>query len=176
MHKPSFEEVFAKNEKMIRVLSSKYRVNGYEKDDLYQEFSMVCHKCWQNFDVEKKTRFSTYLYRSIMLNLYNLIKKQPEPTISLNEAALGSEETLDFLDMIMSDCDSPEEEDIHQEDFELVYSTIMSLPNGQVTIDKIMGGKTYLEIGKELGLTKARVFQIHQENLTKAREIIKGGK
>lgn len=172
MAKITFEEVVGKNAKLMSILASRYNIRGYTRDDLYQEFLMVAWKCYNNFDPRKKTKFSTYLYRSMMLELYRLINKQPEHVLSLDDKYSQSKKSVDFLDLIMSDTEDPSEEEVRQEDFERVHEALMSLPRGHISIDKIMHGKSFTQIGSELGISGTRVGVIHRDNIQKARRLL----
>ena len=56
-------------EKFVRKV---YYINGYDSDDLRQEFREVLHKAHTMYDATRRTKFITYLYTAFKNKLQNI--------------------------------------------------------------------------------------------------------
>ena len=71
----TYEKLYEQYLPMIKGFSYKYKVNGYDREDIEQELAMVLHKCYQKFDAGKGTKFITYLQSSFFYHIAKLRKK-----------------------------------------------------------------------------------------------------
>lgn len=65
-----------------------------DKEDLRQEALLQLYKCAQKWDPEQGTKFSTYACKSVVLRLWEIVKKQGQRMASLT----GEEEDIDPQD------------------------------------------------------------------------------
>lgn len=71
----TYENYVKQYNPMIKGFSYKYKVNGYDVEDIQQELYMVLYKCIQNFDESKSTKFITYLQKSLFYHIVKLRNK-----------------------------------------------------------------------------------------------------
>lgn len=67
-----YEEVINSTSKMIYMIINKY-FKGYDSDDLYQVGVMGVIKAYDNYKLDKNTKFSTYAYTYIYGEIYTYI-------------------------------------------------------------------------------------------------------
>jgi RNA polymerase sigma factor (sigma-70 family) len=163
------EKLLKKHDSFLRRLSRRFHVNGYTQEDFYQEFAMVLIDCSKKFDKTRKTRFTTYLYKSIMARAYQIIRKEKNDMLSLDKVLSGS--NTEFLELIESEEKPPDLLDLEYERNEFILNAVKDMPRGDVTYRVIVNNETLESIGKDLGLTKTRIWQIHQDNMKHLRRV-----
>lgn len=152
--KIDLEALIKKHEGLLRSMSRRYNVRGYEEEDLYQEFVMVLIDCTRKFDTSRNVKFSTYLYKSIQSRIYQLIRKQPEKTVEIDENTPTPWYEL-----------TPDEQDAKDTLEKTIMQALDGLKNGHITKMLLFENMTLQEVGDTIGKTKQRVLQIHQKNL-----------
>ena len=160
------EEALIKYEDIIRRLSYIFKVEGYDHDDLEQEFRMVLLGCMSKFDKSRDVTFNTYLTRSCENRVKRLRRKQ-EFTVSLNADA-GV--TIEFIDLLESKTMDPEEFSKHDESVKLVMDVLDNRKYGEVTKMYLMYGLSQIEIAEYMGMSKSYINKIHNKNLEAVRK------
>ncbi len=159
--KIDLEALIHKHEGLLRSMSRRYNVRGYEEDDLYQEFVMVLIDCTRKFDTSRKVKFSTYLYKSIQSRIYQLIRKQPDKTVEMDDNTPTPWYEL-----------APDAQDAKDETERALMEALDNLKNGHITKMLLFENMTLQEVGDTIGKTKQRALQIHQENLEALRALL----
>lgn len=167
MYKENFEELVKENEPFMRKLIKNKFVDGYDREDLYQECLMVLDRCNREYDDSKNTKFSTFLYISVSNMLADLIKtskREKRPDII----------NFDFDDTMFNDV--IDNNDVVDElDRAVLYNTMLevlrTLPRGDITIAVYDGQKTMKEVAEEHGISESRVQQLNKRNINFLKKI-----
>jgi RNA polymerase sigma factor (sigma-70 family) len=91
----TIEEGLIAYDNLIVRLSKNNKVNGYDNDDLAQEFRMILIKCLKNFNKDKNVKFDTYFITACKNEISRLRRKNKDKALSLNEEINENEEYLD---------------------------------------------------------------------------------
>jgi len=94
----TMEEGLITYDNLIVRLSKNNKVNGYDNDDLAQEFRMILIKCLKNFKKDRNVKFETYFITACKNEVCRLRKKNKNKALSLNE---GVNDNEDFLDNVI---------------------------------------------------------------------------
>lgn len=135
------DEHFMKYQKMIAKWSHIYVNNDLgDFDDMYQEVSMVYLRACDSYQ-KNKSKFSTYLHKSIRNNMIDLLRKRnKEPMILSLDKKIGVNnggEELTHLDVLVSN-------DVHFE--------------GEI-MEMLYKGMNITEIAEYLGINRSTVYR-----------------
>ena len=145
-------------------------VDGYTREDLFQECLMVLHKAIETFDDSRGASFMTYLYNLLRNMIANLLEKQAREKVpnlvyvDFNSAVINNE-------MYNANNDNVEDMETTKE----VVDYLMTLPRGEITFLHFMGGLTQQEIADMEGISKQRVNALNKRNIDRLREHYKAG-
>ena len=83
------DEVVNQWEPRIRFLSKKYKISGYDEEDISQELRIEVVRAHRNYDSSRGS-FSTFLYKCFSMRIHNLItyskaKKRDYFTVCFSE-------------------------------------------------------------------------------------------
>lgn len=159
------EKALVKYDDIIKRLSYIYKVEGYDAEDLAQEFRMVLLGCVTTFEPAKNVTFNTYLTRSCENRVKRLRRKQ-EPTVSLNNYA---GQTTEFIDLLETQTLNPEDLGMHSEIIGLILDELNNMKYGYVTLYHLLYNISQKEIAKMSGLSYSYINKIHQKNINELR-------
>ena len=170
MYKSNFDELVKQYHPMLLKLIKNKFVDGYDKDDLYQECLMVMDKCNKDYDEEKNIKFSTYLYASIKNKLFDLIKH-------VNRDKIPSLVFIDDQDLaLIGEVLSEDPSDYSEEDINNLFSKIttelLKMERGYITYMIYVGGLTVKTIADMEHISLQRVKFLNKRNIEKLKKII----
>lgn len=155
-----FDDFVKKYDGMIHSFINRTYVDGYTKDDLYQELLMVLNDSITDFDPNNNAKFSTYLYIRFRNRMYDLIRKNKK----LNVISPDSE----IVDSIESHYkDDYEVYDKFVDEFsDVILETLdKELKRGYITKMIVFDGFTQVDIAKVEGISQQRVAYLHKRNI-----------
>ena len=179
-----YDEIYYENKinqymGLIIHLANRYGIEGYDREDLQQEFSMLLVKALDNYDEERGANFDTYFTTYVRQWVHKAIKKQQAEKrgtlVSIEELGI-SKKTKSRIDddvfslMIDEENLTPDELDFVVRRDEFVLNCLKEMPYGHFTIGVLIEGKTFEEVGKENGCTFQWVHQKHKQNVELLKE------
>ena len=170
MYEHKFEEHVERYNPLMYSIINKTFIDGYDRDDLYQESLMILHNCLNDFDETKGVKFTTFLYTSLTNRMTDLLRttnrgKRPEIVYLRDDSRV-------ILDIVANNEDT--EDSVEQ--LELVNditNKLLELPRGYITYLIYIGGMSMEEIGNMEGISKQRVSYINKRNIKQVREMMK---
>jgi RNA polymerase sigma factor (sigma-70 family) len=156
-----FERVWASVEKTAHLLIHKFKVYGFEYEDLLQEGRIECWKALQDFDDSQGVKFNTYFFvrfKNRLRTLYQLASRKKEYYNQHRNSKL----TDDLISaMIRSDTKDPLHEAMHQEQLEILQSNIKLLPKKiQRILELKSQGFEVSQIARKVTLSKMAIYNI----------------
>jgi len=156
-----FERVWASVEKTAHLLIRKFKVYGFEYEDLLQEARIECWKALQDFDESQNVKFNTYFFvrfKNRLRTLYQLASRKKEYYNQHRNSKL----TDDLISaMIRSDTKDPLHEAMHQEQLEILQSNIKLLPKKiQRILELKSQGFEVSQIARKVTLSKMAIYNI----------------
>lgn len=174
-----YEEKINEYMGLIIHLANRYGIEGYDKQDLQQEFSMLLVKALDNYDEARGANFDTYFTTYVRRWVHNAIKRQETQkrgTLVSMEVLGVSNKTKSRVDddifalMIDEENLTPDELDFVVRRDEFVLNCLKEMPYGHFTIGVLIEGKTFDEVGKDFGVTLQWVHQKHKQNIEILKE------
>lgn len=174
-----YEEKINEYMGLIIHLANRYGIEGYDKQDLQQEFSMLLVKALDNYDEARGANFDTYFTTYVRRWVHNAIKRQETQkrgTLVSMEVLGVSRKTKSRVDddifalMIDEENLTPDELDFVVRRDEFVLNCLKEMPYGHFTIGVLIEGKTFDEVGKDFGVTLQWVHQKHKQNIEILKE------
>ena len=170
----TYEKAYSKYNLMLHKLSHKYTLNGYDTDDMYQEFCSVLLKCVDGYN-KKCGMFSTYLTNScknrwVVLNGKQTSKNKQVP-MSLDYVLPSDKEVDTLLDVIEDNtyrADKPEFVELVKTVKQMLEHTY----RGELLLLNYYYGLTNRDIGVLFGISGERVRQINAKTIERLREVI----
>ncbi len=167
-----FERVWASVEKTAHLLIRKFKVYGFEYEDLLQEARIECWKALQDFDESQNVKFNTYFFvrfKNRLRTLYQLAGRKKEYYNQHRNSKL----TDDLITaVIKSNVRDPLNEAVHQEQLEILKENIKLLPKKIIRIMQLKSqGYEISEIARKVTLSKVSVHNY----LNRAKKVLKTG-
>lgn len=154
----TFEQVMEKFNPLCQKFSRRMFIDGYEKDDLLQVCYIALHRAYTMYDIQKQIDFLTLSYGYINNDFKRLIRDSKNlkrntdnyTFIGIHQKTGFSSESTTYAEVI------PDKVDIENE---IIQSDLITIINESLTEDEklmlpvLMGLKTQLQYGKEVGIT-----------------------
>lgn len=174
-----YENKLTQYKGMIIYLANRYGIEGYENEDLQQEFSMLLIKALDNYDEDRGANFDTYFTTYVRQWVHKAIKKQEAEKrgtlVSMEELGV-SQKTKSRVDddvfalMIDENNLTPDQADFNTRRDEFILETLKEMPYGQFTIGVLIEGKTFEQVGLENGCTLQWVHTKHKQNVEELKQ------
>lgn len=103
MNNELFDDYYKKYLPLIKKLSYKNKVNGYDPQDIEQELLMVLDKCIKNFDETKGTKFITYFQTSCRYHIISLRKQNINYELLLKNPEIIIDDSDDIMTKLLND-------------------------------------------------------------------------
>lgn len=169
MYESNFENLEKQYSRLIHKFIGNKFIEGYDKEDLYQECLMVLDGANKTYDPSLGVKFTTYFYINMRNKISNMIRKQ---------------EREKRPDIIYVDVDSalllntPSEEDIEEDHerlrlFAELLKELLTYDRGDVTYKILVMGMTAQEVANEEGVSKQRISFINKRNLKRLQTFCK---
>jgi len=164
----TFDQVLLRYNPMI--ISRAIRpIFGMDRDDVYQEMLINLHKCCFRWKPDSDATFSTYLYTSLTNKFKHLLRRQSSETCLANCVACSLDE----------DRDDDEGGSTPKYEVSVAFEVSLEFEIDDLPLDErekfilinLIKGYSQADIGRTLGLTRARVNQLLGD-LTKKLHII----
>lgn len=165
---------------LIRTITSKYKITGFDRDDLIQEGMLGLFSAVKAYDKNREASFKTFASLCISHRIIKLfersdnIKGSSNIFISLDDSSINAEKLIaEYLPSGENDTD-PEELYICKENISSLKKRItdmLSKKEKQV-FDLYITGESYGDIAKQLGITVKSVDNAIQRIRTKINKRI----
>lgn len=171
------EELAKANLRLVVSVAGKVSISRDEFDEFVAEGNGILLYAIDKFDYSRGYRFSTYLTHAVQRHLYRLIDRRRKRAQREHacEAELMAQEP-----MIETDPSEAIEDEIKVAAAAVISKIDDTLDErervivrGRFGLDDSEGGKTFRELGEQLGLSKERVRQLLQRSLEKLGEVAK---
>jgi RNA polymerase sigma factor (sigma-70 family) len=168
----SFERVWVDVEKTAHLMIRRFRIYGYEYEDLLQEARIECWKALEDFDPNQNVKFNTYFFvrlKNRFRKLYQDANRKKDYYNQHRNSKLNDDLILKFIE---SNTKNPYEKVIEEENLKQLNEMISLFPKKIIRILQLkVEGFNSLQIGKKVTLSKVTVNKI----LKKARELLEEG-
>lgn len=169
MYESNFKALEEQYSRLIHKYIGNKFIDGYDKDDLYQECLMVLDSANQTYDPSLNVKFTTYFYINMRNKISNMIKKQDREKRP---------------DIIYVDVDSalllntPSDEDIEEDQEQLklfaeLLRELLTYDRGDITYKILVMGMTAQEVANEEGVSKQRISFLNKRNLKRLKTFCK---
>lgn len=154
----TFEQLAEQYKPLIKGFSYKYKVNGYTREDVEQELLMVLHKCMQNFDETKKTKFITYFQNSCYYHMIKLRKKNQNYELIIDNVLSIPDEELKTVYNNIED--------------EYLLDSLNKVKYGEYLKMYYLYGISIPKIAKTEGVSKQAIHQFIKKGLENMKKLL----
>ncbi len=167
-----FERVWASVEKTAHLLIRRFKIYGFEYEDLLQEGRIECWKSIKDFDESHNVKFNTYFFARFKNRLRKLYQDANRKKDYYNQHR-NSKLTDDMISrVIKSDMKDPLYEAVNQEQLELLIENIKLLPKSVQRILELKSqGWEVSQISRKVVLSKVSIHKL----LKTVQELLKTG-
>jgi RNA polymerase primary sigma factor len=171
------DELAESNLRLVASVAGKLSKSREEFEEFFAEGNGILLYAIDKFDYARGYRFSTYLTHSVQRHLYRVInrrRKRADREISREPETLMTEVAAAPQPDSISDLEVKEAVAavIAQID-ETLDERERFIVRGRFGLDGSGKGKTYTDLGQQIGLSKERVRQLFQRGMEKLGEIAK---
>lgn len=173
MYRKDFDGLLDGYTRMIYSVIRNINIEGFDKDDLFQELSMVLNECNITFDSTKQTKFSTFVFTRFRQRINQLLKystaqKRTKMALIL-DATVGTDDDMSLLNMLEDVQDSAENAQTTRL-YEEILEELATYKHGNLTYLFYVEGKSKSEISELAGISKEGIRKINKKNIEKLRK------
>jgi len=146
---------------LIRTITSKYRITGFDRDDLIQEGMVGLFSAVKAYDENREASFKTFASLCISHRIIKLLERSDNAKssgnifISLDDSSVNAEKLIADFSAVSDNDTDPEEMYICKENISTLKKRIkekLSRRENQV-FDLYVSGESYSDIAKSLDIT-----------------------
>jgi RNA polymerase sigma factor (sigma-70 family) len=166
------EKLLIEYDPLIVKLSKYNQVQGYDEEDLQQEFRMVFLKCYKNYDKTKGAKFDTYFITSCKNKVKKIKAKMyadKRPLIEYSLNRIDRETGLEML-QLYEDKRKQEYDDVLLQE---IIDSLSTMEFGDLTMDYFFEEMTYEELSKKYEISVSKAYRKNINNLENLRKIYK---
>lgn len=179
MNELYYEKNLNKYNGLIKHMADRYKLDGYEKDDLIQEFRMLLIEALDTFDDTRGAAFKTYFILIVRTWVHHqIVKINAEKrgrlvrTVRPKRSRLVSMPSTDYLEEFLDERSTPDKLEKEMRVVEFVIDCLKEMKYGDYTRKILIEGNTLQGTAKEYNVSFQFVHQEHKKNLKKLRELL----
>jgi RNA polymerase sigma factor (sigma-70 family) len=163
-----YEKELKEYDGLLNHLARRYKIDGYDFDDLKQEFSLLLVKALDGYKNGTGAKFETFFTRYVKWWVANKLRTEMTEKYSKLE---GVDDDI-FFDLYASDIRQPDDLEKEERLIEFVKSELDNLKTGDFTYRILFEQQTLKEVSDFYGVSFQYVHAEHKRNLEKIKQLL----